>query len=527
MEVLPGSNAWAMSGRLTASGRPILANDPHLEWSLPSIWYMVHLKAPGLNVAGASLPGVPGVVIGHNERIAWGITNLEADVEDLYIEKLEPQSGRYLFSGKLEQAALDRDLIRVKGRPPVASARWVTRHGPIFVAQDNQAMSLRWAAAEKDAFQVPILELDRAGTWQDFTAALARFPMPLNFVYADTAGNIGYHVTGHTPIRRNYDGDVPVDGSSGKFEWDGFIPFDQLPSAYNPPSGLLITANQNPFPESYPYRVNGHFDSGYRARQILFLLRARSGWKADEMLTVEKDVYSAFSAFLARQILQAYERRKAHNPEMEDAVAILRGWHGQMEIDEPAGFIMALTFQHLRQVVADRASPGKGLAYDFPMAQAALEKLLRTKPPGWFPGYDQMLLRVFADAIEEGKRIQGRNVKRWDYGGYNALTLNNPVVGRLPLVGGYFNIGPVPMSGSSTTVKQTGHVLGPSMRMVVDLANLDNSLMNITAGESGQVLSRHYRDQWDAYYAARSFPMQFGHVAAKDVLAFVPVQTAR
>jgi penicillin amidase len=523
MEVLPGSNAWAVAGKLTASGRPILASDPHLEWGLPSIWYMVHLKAPGLDVTGVALPGVPGVTIGHNKRIAWGITNLGGDVADFYLEKLDPQTGRYLFRGKVEQARRERDVIRVKGGTPVEVLRWVTRHGPMYAAEGKLEMSLRWAAGDTAGFQFPLLEIDHAGNWREFTAALAVLPgPPLNFVYADVDGNIGYHVVGRMPIRRTYDGDVPVDGSSGDFEWDGYIPFEELPSAYNPPSGLLITANQNPFPENYAYRINGHFDPGYRAVQIRDRLSARKNWRAEEMLAVQKDVYSAFGSFLAKQVMGAYDRRPGGNAGLADAVAILRGWNGQMEIRKPAGLIVALTYQHLRQTVADRASPGKGLGYEFPMAQAALEKLLRTRPPGWFADYDQMLSGVFADAVEEGKRLQGGDVNRWDYGAYNQLTLANPVIGHLPVVGKYFNIGPVRLAGFSTTVKQTTRIQGPSMRMAVDFANLDGSFLNITLGQSGQILSSHYRDQWEAYYTGHSFPMQFGHVDAKDVLRFVP-----
>lgn len=520
-----GSNAWALSGVHTATGRPILASDPHLEFSLPSAWYMVHLEAPGLNVSGVSIPGLPGVLIGHNDRIAWGITNLHFDVQDLYVERLDASSGRYMFRGQLEQARPEREIIPVMGGKAEQIITWVTRHGPVFITEGGRFLSMRWVVAEPSSFQYPFVELNHARNWSEFTAALSRFPGPgSNFVYADVDGNIGYQAAGRFPIRRTYDGDVPADGGSGDFEWQGFIPFDQLPSVYNPPSGMIVSANQNPFPEDYPYRVSGYFAANYRSRQIQTLLCARNDWRPEEMLRIQTDVYSAFHDFLARKMVEAYDRRGVKTAALEDAVSLLRAWNGQMQSGEAAPMVAELTFQHLRTAIAERASPGKGLIYEHQVAPVVVEMLLRTRPEDWFSDYDQLLLRSLVDAVEEGGRMQGRDVRKWDYGRYNALLLANPIVGRLPVVGKYFNIGPLPTSGASTTVRQIGRVprLGPSMRMVVDLSDWDRSLLNIMVGQSGQVLSRHYRDQWDAYYSGRSFPMQFGDVDAKEVLTFTP-----
>ena len=520
----PGSNAWAVSGERSATGKPILANDPHLDFGIPATWYMIHLRAPGLNVTGVSLPGVPAVIIGHNENIAWGITNLGFDVQDLYRENIDPQTGRYVFRGHVEQARLERDAIAMKGAKPIETVTWVTRHGPIFLGDENQQYSLRWAAADPGSFQFPILDIDRARDWKEFTAAIARFPGPgQNFVYADTAGNIGYHATGRNPIRhQGCGGDVPADGASGECEWDGMIPFDELPSFYNPARGAVVTANQNPFPEDYKYAVNGHFAPPYRAAQIRTLLDRKAKWEPQQMLEVQKDVYSGFSQFLAQQIVAAWDARKATNPALKEAVDLLRSWNGQMEKGTAAPMVVALVFQQLRKTAAERAAPGSGQNYDFIMAPSVLEKLLRERPPGWFPDYNAMLMKCFADAVEEGAKIQGSKVSRWDYGQYNALKISHPVGGQLPLIGSYFNIGPVPMSGSSTTIKQTTRRLGPSMRMIVDLGDLDHSMQNITVGESGHRLSSHYKDEWDAYYGATSFPMQFSKVDARQTLVVMP-----
>jgi penicillin G amidase len=520
---LPGSNAWAVSGRHTASGKPLLSNDMHLEYSLPGIWYMAHLQAPGLDVSGVALPGVPGIVVGHNRRIAWGTTNLGFDVQDLYIEKIDERTGHYVYRGQLEQARPEREIIRVKGRPAEELAVWVTRYGPLFIADGETRMALRWTAADTAGFEFPILEINRAQNWQQFTAALARWPGPAqNFVYADVDGNIGYHAAGRLPIRRGYAGDVPVDGTSGDFDWDGYIPFDKLPSAYNPPEGIIATANQNPFPPDYPYPVGGNFAPPDRALQIRNRLRAASRWTPGDMLGVQADVYSAFDRFLAAQIVAAYDRRRMPNPGLEPAVALLRNWNGQMDKDLAAPFLAELAYQHVRTAAAEIAAPGKGLMYDFQFAPAAIERLLRDRPAGWFADYDAMLLRSLADAVEEGGRIQGRNIARWSYGNSHGVTLVNPVIHRLPLIGKYFDIGPAPMSGSLTTVRQVTTALSPSMRMNADPGGWDRSLLNGPTGQSGQILSSHYRDQWPDYYNVRSRPMQFQKIDAKTTLEFRP-----
>jgi len=525
-ELQPGSNAWAVSGAHTASGKPLLCDDMHLAYSIPGIWYMVHLRAPGLDVAGVSLPGAPSVIVGHNQRIAWGVTNLQFDVQDLYIENLDPATGRYLYRGQWEQARLEREIIPVKGARAVEMALWITRHGPLYINDAAEHLALRWTAAEPGSFQFPFPELNRAGNWREFTRSLARYPGPAqNFVYADVDGNIGYHATGLLPVRKGYSGDVPVDGSSGENEWQGFIPFDELPAFYNPPASVIVTANQNPFPPDYAYAVNGNFASHYRSRQIRNLLTARNGWRAEDMLAVQKDVYSSFLQYLAQAIVEAYGRRKAQPSDVAqagNAVQLLRGWNGQMDKDGAAPLIATLAYERFKILVAQSASPAMGARYKYQMAPAAIETLLRTRPAGWFNDWDEAILRAFAQGLEEGRRSQGRDPGHWIYGKYEPLLLANPVGRHLPLVAGLFDIGPVTMSGSPTTVKQYGRDLGPSMRLDADLADWDNSLLEGTTGQSGQVLSRHYKDQWEHYYNAQSFPMPFRKVAAKDVLTLAP-----
>ena len=510
-EPQPGSNAWAVAGSRTASGRPILANDPHLEFSIPSPWYLVHLRAPGLNVTGATIIGLPAVIVGHNDHIAWGTTNLQFDVQDLYRE----QAG---VSARLEQ-----DAIPVKSTNAIPIALGLTAHGPLFVSDVGVQYSLHWAANEPDGLTFPFLDIDRAQNWTEFRAALEHYGGPgQNFVYADTEGNIGYQAAGMLPIRQPCAGEAPVEDAA--CDWQGFIPFEKLPSAYNPPAGMIVTANQNPFPADFAYQVNGNFASPYRANQIRALLGSRQKWKAEDMLSVETDVYSAFDSFLAQQVVAAYDAQKTKpaNPQMQEAVDVLRAWKGQMLKGAAAPMLASLIYDQIRRQMAERAATGMGDAYTNFMAPGVVEKLLRERPADWFPDYDALLLRCLTGALDTGQKIQGSRVSRWDYGQYMSLQIVNPVEGRLPVIGRFFNIGPVSMSGAGTTVKQYTRRLGPSLRMIVDLGDLDHSFANLATGESAQVLSSHYKDQWDAYYAGRSFPMQYGKVDAKDVLVVKP-----
>ena len=521
----PGSNAWAVSGAHTQGGKPMLANDPHLAFGIPATWYLVHIKAPGLNVSGASLPGVPCVISGHNSQIAWGVTNLEEDFQDLYLEQFDGRNGHYVYGGQVQQAQLDRQMIGVKGTRPVEIDTWITRHGPLLISDGGRSYSMRWTAA--DGFGFPFLDIDRARDWNEFRNALSSYwGPPQNFVYADKAGNIGYQAGGRMPIRRDFSGDMPLEGSSGKFEWDGYVPYEQMPSVYNPPSGIIATANQNPFPPNFPYEVNGGFADKYRVDQIRALLQAKSKLSVDDMLAIQRDVYSAFHRFLASQIVTASDRRSTKDELVQQAVQILRGWDGQMDKAEAAPLVTDLMRQQLGDALLQMAArpPMSKDATDVRPRPQAIENLLRQRPAGWVPNddWDTWLLANAASALQQGRNLQGTPLSRWRWGRALQWTFNHPIGRALPLVDRFFNIGPIEMSGAGTTVKQTTGLIGPSERMVVDFGNLDSSVQNLTTGESGFVASSHYKDEWSAYYTGRSFPMEFDHVDAKETLRVRP-----
>lgn len=507
-DIQPGSNAWALAPSRTASGRALLANDPHLQHGIPGTWYPVQLRGGGLAVSGMTIPGIPGVIVGRNERIAWGITNLGFDVQDYYLEQLDPATGRYVYKGQVLQAELDRELIPVKGQAPVEFRQWVTGHGPVVATVGNRQAALRWTGAEPEPFVFGILPLNRARNWEEFRAALASFPAaPSNVVYADVDGNIGLQTMGRLPIRRRHAGDVPVEGSTGEFEWEGMIPFAEMPSVYNPPSGRVLTANQNPFPAEYPYRVGGNFAAPYRARQIADRIGAAPKWTAAATMEVQADVYSGLSHHLAGQVVAAWERQRGSKPHLAAAVELLREWNGQMMPELAAPLVMTYTEQHLRRMIAERAAGQPGLEYGPDIGSARIEGLVARRPPGWFADWDVVLLRACEEGFEEGQRMQGADVRKWRYGVYNQLTVRHPVLEKLPWIGGYFNLGPYPANGSSTTVKQTSARLLPSMRLVVDFGDPAGARYHLPAGVSGHPFSGHYKDQWRAYQSAKGFAL--------------------
>jgi penicillin amidase len=544
----PGSNAWAVSGAHTADGKPMAANDPHLAYGIPGTWHLVHLKAPGLDVSGAALPGLPGVITGHNQQIAWGVTNLQSDVLDLYVEQIDERTGRYWFEGRTEQAQPDRQMIGVRGAKPIEIDTWVTRHGPVILHENGKSYSMRWSAA--DGFSFPFFDIDRAQNWEQFRAALSSFwGPPQNFIYADRSGNIGYQAAGRVPVRRDFDDDVPLDGTSSKFDWDGYIPFEQMPVIYNPASGIVATANQNPFPPGYPYRVDGDYADKYRVQQIRALLTAKPKLTVDDMLAVQKDVYSAYDYFLAQQAIAAAARRGSKDDNVRTAITVLQRWNGQMDKDEAAPMMTELLDAELGRSLTISAALSAPLQSPDPQPHTSAEKagehyrlsssshlphlvprpqiietLLRTRPRAWVANddWDAWLIRSFDAALMRGRSLQGTPVSKWHWGRLHGWNLAHPIGKELPLVNGFFDIGPVEMSGAGTTVKQTTLSLGPSERMVVDLGDLDNSVQNLVTGESGFVASGHYKDQWEAYYAGKSFPMQFDHVDAKEVLQVRP-----
>jgi penicillin amidase len=531
-EISMGSNAWALAGKRSTTGKPILAGDPHLQFNWPSTFYLVHLAAEDLNCIGASIPGGPGIVIGHNQAIAWSMTTLHFDVQDLY------------FNDAV--VALERETIRVKGAGDVEFVHQIGSHGPV-VEHQGKSFALKWSVNEgKDEY--PFLRINRAKNWTEFRDALRRMGGPShNYIYADRDGNVGYQAAGHMPIRKHDHSDVPLDARDAANEWQGYIPFDELPSVLNPASGAVVNANQNPFPLGYKYPVNGHFTPPYRQRQASARLAAKQQWRPDEMTGIQMDVYSAFHHFLAGQLTAAMKGRNVAREDVREALEQLGGWNGQMEVGLASPMIVSLAYQNVRTAVLQRAGVKTG-DYSSLFAPSIVERLLRERPKDWFRDYDQMLAQALVDAVDAGAKLQGKNPRFWDYGRFHQLRIENPVLGpavnvgrflvrpwmplqswvaglRIPLVEGYVQAGPIPLAGATQTVKQASPRNGAALRFTADLASWDNSTMTITLGQSGHAFAKHSKDYWGPYSTGGAVPLPFENAKADATLRVRPLNS--
>jgi penicillin amidase len=515
-----GSNNWVLNGSHTKSGKPLLANDPHLGHSIPSVWYMIHLQAPGLNVSGVSLAGLPLVVIGHNEHIAWGVTNTGPDVQDLYAENFNLRdSTQYLHNGQWIGAEVRNEVIKVRDHRDYLLTVKVTRHGPVVSHDGDRDLALRWTALEPHAIRLPLLRMNQASNWQEFTAALRDFTVPMqNFVYADVEGNIGYYAAGLVPVRRRGDGSVPIPGSTDDYDWSGFIPFEDLPHSYNPPGGIIATANGRIVPDTYPFFISANWEAPYRTARIFQLLREEGPFNPADMLRIQTDIRALEDEWLAKQLLAAAAQHAPESSEAQFALGVLKAWDGQAHADSTATLIAEVT-RHALLARILKPKLGEDLSgYHWSMSTIFLQNVLDKNLTRWLPPEDADFHVTLMKSLEQAARqipslVHSQSQTAWRWGDTIPLTFHHPLSRGLPLLGRLLDVGPFPQAGTGTTVKQTTPEVGPSMRMVVDFSDLDQSMQNITLGESGQVFSPYYRDQFEAWYGGRSFPMLFSDAA--------------
>ena len=328
-----GSNNWVVSGEHTATGKPLLANDMHLDLTLPPIWYEVHLTAPGWNVKGFALPGAPMVVVGHNDRIAWGFTNNGADVLDLYIETFNPaNSDEYRVNGAWKKAAVYDEVIKVKGAPDEHLKLVVTRHGPVVRQDGDKSYAMRWTVLEPGALCNFFNWLGKAQNWGEFRETMKGIWGPgQNVVYADVDGNIGYVLGAHVPVRKKGHGEVPVPGDTDDYEWTGYIPFEQLPQVFNPESGMIVTANARVTGPNYKPYLTDHWEEPYRTARIYDLLHDKTGLRPEDMLKIQTDIYSYPHVFLADQLSAAAKAAPAKDPRAKKLIEEAKNWNGMAD----------------------------------------------------------------------------------------------------------------------------------------------------------------------------------------------------
>lgn len=531
---LLGSNDWVVSGAHTVSGKPLLSNDMHLGHQMPNLWYAAHLRSGDFDVAGVTLPGYPFVIVGHNRRVAWGCTNIGPTVQDAYIENFNP-SGQYLTPEGWKQPEVRQEVIRVKGQPDVALDVEVTRHGPIvteLAAGETRKIALRWTLY--DGMRHPFFQIDSAQNWEQFRRALSEFDAPgQNVVYADVDGNVGYQATGKVPIRASGDGSLPVDGSNNAHEWTGYIPFDKLPSVLNPSSGIIATANARITPDKYPYSISAEWEAPWRVDRIYRVLSSGKQFSAADMLTLQTDIYSELDRLVADKLVYAVDHAKNPSAQAKKAADILREWNGHMDADSSAPTIASRARAEVRRMLLEpklgaaigsptESSGSVALSwktYHWMMETVWLENVLSHQPARWLPlnysSYDDLLVA----AVEEAVKKAPADLNSWKWGPEDSVTIQNPVLGKIPVIRRWTGPGDKPQSGSGYTVKAAGRDYGPSERFTADLSNLDASTLNLVSGESGNFLSSNYMDQWKAWYTGYTFLFPFSKTAVENAAA--------
>ena len=564
-----GSNSWAVSGAHTPTGAPLLMNDPHLSIQMPSIWYQVGLHCRTVSadcpfdVVGFSFAGVPGVIIGHNADIAWGFTNTGPDVQDLYIEKLNPANPRqYEFQGEWVDMDVRTETIRVAGGDDLTLEILSTMHGPIISGlyepldefdaagvptPDPYAVALRWTALDDvPSIAGPILGINTASNFEEFRRAALLFSVPAqNLLYADTRGNIGYQMPGNVPIRAQGDGRYPVPGWTGDHEWTGFIPQDELPSSYNPPSGWIVTANNQVIDDAYPYLITEDWAYGYRARRIVDLVASNLGVPLDDHGTIQFDSYDLSAAHLRPFVVDAVTRGL---PEPDETQAIALSELVTWDLQNFAGSTGSAVWNATWRAILARTFHDELIEDSWPRGGSQWFEAVRglvqdPDDPFWddistapVEDRDTILAAAFVDAVAELSDELGSDVSSWMWGALHGATFRNGSLGDtgIGLIDDRFNRGPYPASGSTSVVNAVGWDASegyevtwlPSMRMLVDLSDFGRSRAVHTTGQSGHTDHPHYDDMIPRWLAGETLPMLWDRVAveadAASVLTLTP-----
>jgi penicillin amidase len=525
-----GSNNWVVDGTLSVSGKPLLASDPHRALGLPSLRYLVHLNAPGWNVIGSGEPALPGVAIGHNERVAWGFTIVGTDQADLYVEQTDPQDPmRYKVGDKWERMTIVRERVGVRGETqPVELELRFTRHGPVIHEDStrHRAFALKWVGAEPGgAAYLGSLALDRAGSAPEFAKALDAWKSPSeNMVFADVDGHIGWVAAGLAPIRRGWEGLLPVPGDSGRYEWKGFRPLEQLPHAVDSAAHFLHTANHNTLQPDDPDPIAFEWAPRFRAERIRQRLQSKQKFDLKDFQSIQYDDTSLPGLALV-ELLKAGAVR---DPELQAYIDLLMNWDGSLSADSRAGALYAIWLRELLDALfRPRVPPAllEGLVSrgGVPVLLAALER----PDARWFgdhpvQGRSDFLHRTLRVAVGKAREVLGSDMQQWSWGRLHTATFRHPLAALGPAYATAFNLGPVPRPGDAHTPNAATHdpkfaqTSGASYRHVLDLADWDRGLATSTPGQSGQPGSPHYADLLPLWQRGEYFPLAFSRAKVEE-----------
>lgn len=522
-----GSNNWVVSGKLTKSGKPLLADDPHLGLNTPSIWYQMHLQSPEQNVSGVIFAGIPGIILGHNENIAWGVTNVGPDVQDLYIETPNPENPtQFKYDGKWEDAKVRKEPIKVKGGKTIDFEVVETRHGPIisdlvFKKQAPTAVfSMQWTALQPTRELQAVIGFNKAKNWDEFDLALKDFRAPAqNFVFASTDGTIAYKANGDIPIRKKGDGQFPVPGDSSEYGWEGFIPYDELPTVVNPEKGYIATANNEIVGEEYPYHITNLWAQPYRYERIVEMLesvkigdidketgKAFEGFTSADMKAMQMDKKNLYAAEFLPSFLETI---KANDKEGKytNIVKMMEEWELYDNKDDAEPLVWNFLIEEIKATIFKNKMP-EDVYSMMPGKYQIMDEMLRNayagKPGVWITqagGLDKVVYGSFERAIADIQSKYGTSVSKWKWGSYHKTLFKHPLSSASDFIASYVNPAPMASGGSRVTVMAAaddgnGNINhGASWRFVADLSRLQYAEHIVAPGQSGHFKSKWYDNQ--------------------------------
>lgn len=519
-----GSNNWAVSGTRSASGMPMVANDAHLSLTVPGAWYAVDLESGDFHATGVTLPGIPFVAIGHSAHVAWSITNGTADVQDLYVEQVQGNQFRG-DDGAMHSLLRDREVVHVKRGMDVSFDVMSTHHGdavtplisPLY-PHETRHVSLRWNVYDPQFASSPFARVDAAKSGAELVEALRNFGgPPLNIVWGDDSGHIGYQLIGKIPLRGGPHGESglsPVPVNAGTYEWAGYIPYGEMPAVVDPRDGVLATANARITPDSYPYGVSLDWEAPYRNERIWQMLNDRTGLTPDDMTQMQNDTFSALDKTFAERIAYAVDHAKNPSKRARQAADLLRSWDGRITKDSAAANLAVAGRLALLPIVLKPLLGDDWQLYTWRERSYAMELMVEHMPARWLPAEYADWNELLTAALERGMKDGGapQDVSKWVWGARHTLQLQHPVFGSswwMRRVSGAASTGAQPMPGSGLTVRAFTGTHGASERFVTDLADVEHATLTLPMGESGNPVSAWFMDEWPAWYAGKPLPLPF------------------
>ncbi|HEV2278566.1 MAG TPA: penicillin acylase family protein [Acidobacteriaceae bacterium] len=504
-----GSNQWVVSGSRTASGKPLLSNDMHLDHQIPDIWYENDLKAPGFHASGLTVPGIPMVIAGHNDHIAWGFTALYGDTQDVYVETVNGQDEYQDAAGAWHPIEHEQETIHVRFGSDVTVDVRRTGHGLVIsplIPGETRTLALKWSLYDPKASGFPLLALDTAANWTDFRSAMAQWWGPTqNVVYADDQGHIGYQAVGLIPNRPG--GLAGVSISDQQHEWQGYIPFDTLPTSFDPADGILATANARITPDGYATPLTLEWADPYRNERIWKWLEPKTKLTPQDMLKLQTDVYSEVDQEIAQRLAYGIDHASHVDARLRQAADLMRTWDGAVTVDSAPAAIVDAAKEVFWPMLLQPKLGGDWHLYRWAESLYAGEQILMKEPAGWLPpqyaSWDDFLADMVRQGLAHGHAPT--DLATWRYGDAHPVDVEHPLYHLLPWFRNWTGTGPQPQAGDTSTVPDAARIFGASQRFTMDWSNIDGATNTIVMGESGDPLSPYYRDQWPYWYGGKTF----------------------